>query len=780
VSKKRTEVSPPPGKGAFFKRHLALAVLLAATGLFYVVAGVLSGQFSVADDAAYIVEYGHFDRPLNLAGLAQIFNGIAREEMLHDYYRPLYVLVRTIDYHLYGTSPTGYHATSLLFYLLAVGSAYWIFCKLLPSTRAAFAAALLFALHPIHVEAVAWVMAGGYAIAGGLALLSFALYLSRRTWAATLAFAAAALVNPPAAVMPALVAGHMWIFPVKEAGERRRRRVNLGLMSAVAAAVVYLNFVVFPQRYARVFFDSAVASRSWLANFLATLRLLLVPLGLQTPYEGYVAKLSDPRLMAGAAGLLLMAAGVLLLRKRSRLAAFGLSCFLLGVLPTVTVWKNATGMADRYVFIASFGFILAAIALLSARSEGGLLADAFPSGGKTRSALGVAFLVLFAAVTWQRVSAWHDTERLFSDTLRKDPANIFAVRTLARYYSVTAATPEKAVPFLEKSIQLTEERLAHLANSSLVHFEQYNLAELRNELGIVDRESGQFEKAVALHERAIAGIPDSGREAYRTAEYYFQMGLAYDKMAGVRKETGDHPGFVAALEKALSSYQQSIERLPILSKSYQNAGLVLWRLGRLPEAERTLQKAFTLTPNNVAVIGLLANVYMQAGDQARARALMDEAIQKTAHREGNGPIMRDLQRLRLKLAENPETATDPSSDPGASFVTLFSQQKYDEALRVALLLKGSQASPDPSLLNNIGLCYYKLARYPEAEHAYLEAIKLRPDYGTAMDNLSLVYAKQNRLDLAISYAEKALQLKPDDPGVSRRLKAYYRQKTDEQ
>ena len=781
MSKKRTEVSSPPGKRAFFKRHLALAVLLAAAALFYVVAGVLSGQFSVADDAAYIVEYGHFDRPLNLAGLAQIFNGIAREEMLHDYYRPLYVLVRTIDYHLYGTSPTGYHATSLLFYLLAVGSAYWIFCKLLPSTRAAFAGALLFALHPIHVEAVAWVMAGGYTIAGGLALLSFALYLSRRTWASTLAFAAAALVNPPAAVMPALLAGHMWIFPVKEARERHRRRVNLGLMSAVAAAVVYLNFVAFPQRYARVFFDSAVASRSWLANFLATLRLLLVPLGLQTPYEGYVARLSDPRWMAGAACLLAMAAGVLLLRKRNRLAAFGLSWFLLGNLPTVTVWKNATGMADRYVFIASFGFILAAIALLSARSEGGLLPDGFSVGsGKTRAALGVAFLVFFAALTWQRISAWHDTERLFSDTLRKDPANIFAARTLARYYSVTAATPEKAVPFLERSIQLTEERLAHLANYSLVHFEQYNLAELRNELGIVDRESGQFEKAVALHERAIAGIPDSGREAYRTAEYYFQMGLAYDKMATGRKESGDHAGFVAAMEEALSCYQQSIDRLPILSKSYQNAGLVLWRLGRLPEAERYLQKALTLTPNNVAVIGLLANVYMQAGDKAKAAALLDEAIQKAAHREGNGSIMRDLQRLRLKLAENPETATDPSFDAGASFVTLLSQHKYDEALRVALLLKGSQASPDPSLLNNIGLCYYKLARYPEAEQAYLEAIKLRPDYGTAMDNLSLIYAKQNRLDLAISYAKKALKLKPDDPGVTRRLKAYYRQKTDEQ
>jgi protein O-mannosyl-transferase len=755
---------------------VSFVVLLAVAALLYTLAGVLQGEFSVADDSAYIVENGHFDRPLNLVGLAQIFNSIAKEEMLHDYYRPIYVLVRTIDYHLYGTSPFGYHVTSLLFYLLAVGSAYWILLKLLPSTRAALVGALLFALHPIHVEAVAWVMAGGYTIAGALALLCFALYLSRQTWASGLAFAAAALANPPAAVMPALVVGHMWLFPAKEAGERRRRWENLGLMAAAAAGVVYLNFVVFPQRYARAFFDSAVAVRSWLANFFATLRLLVVPLGLRTPYEGYIEKLGDPRWMAGAASLLLMGAGVLALRRRSRAAAFGLFWVLVGVLPTVTVWKNATGMADRYVFIASFGLILAAVALLSARSDVGLLADRFQAWvGKARTLLGVAFLLFFAAVTWQRVRAWHDTETLFADTLAKDPANIFAARTLARYYSVTASTPEKAVPHLEKSIQLAEERIAKLANPSLVHFEQYNLAEIRNELGIVNRESGQYEKAVALHESAIAGIPNTGPEGYRTAEYYFQMGLAYDKWADLRKKTGDQPGFAAALEDALSCYRQSIERLPISSKSYQNAGLALLRLGRLPEAESTLDRALTLTPNNLEVIGLLANVHMQAGNREKAGALLDEAVQKAARRQGNGPLMRELQRSKSKLAAQPETPTSPSFDGDALFVTLLRQQKYEEALRVALSLKKGQDSPDPSLLNNIGLCYYKLARYPEAESAYLEAVKLRPDYDTAMDNLSLVYAKQNRFDLAISFAERALQLKPGDPGITRHLAAYRRQ-----
>ena len=775
MSKKMIEVPPPSGAGAFLRKHMRLVVLLAATALLYTGAGVLSGRLNLVDDYGYIVQFGHYDRSLNLSGLAQMFSSISKQEMLHDYYRPIYTLIRSIDYRLYGTSPTGYHVTSLVFYLLAVASAYWILLQLLPSTWAAFAGALIFAVHPIHVEAVAWIMAGGYAMAGALALAAFALYLSGSTWASTLAFAAAALTNPPAVVMPALVWGHMWLFRAKHAEERRRRWLNFVLMSAAAGGVMYLNFVAFPQRYSGTTFESSVAARSWLANMFSYMRLIVVPLGLQTPYERYTERLSDPRCLAGAAGLLLMGAAILVLRKRSRLASFGLFWFFVGVLPTLTVWKKASGMADRYMFLASFGLILAATAFSSAQSDGGLLADRFQAKArKALAPLGVVFVVLFAAVAWQRVRAWHDTETLLTDTLRKDPGNVFAVRSLARYYSVTVSTPEKAVPYLERSMQLTEARIGKVTNPSLVNFERYNLAELRSALGIVSRELGQYEKAVALHESAIAEISNTDLDRSRTADYYFQMGLAYDKMGDLRKKAGDQPGFVVALEQALSCYQQSIARLSILSNSYQNAGFALFRLGRLPQAKSILEKALTLTPNNLEAIGLLANVYIQTGEQAKAKALLDEAIRKAGPRQGNGPLMRELQRLRAKLAGEPVSPDGQSFDAGASLFALLGQKKYEEALSVALSLQRTQDSPDPLLLNNIGLCYYKLDRYPEAERAYLEAIKLRPDYGTAMDNLSLVYAKQGRLDLAISYAERALRLKPGDPGISRHLEGYHR------
>jgi len=155
------------------KKHLPLAALLAATALLYTGAGVLSGRLNLVDDHDYIVQYGHYDRSFNLAGLVQMFSSISKQEMLHDYYRPIYTLVRCIDYRLYGTSPTGYHVTSLFFYLLAVASAYWILRKLVPSTLAAFAGALLFAVHPIHVEPWLGSWPAAYAIAGALALASF-------------------------------------------------------------------------------------------------------------------------------------------------------------------------------------------------------------------------------------------------------------------------------------------------------------------------------------------------------------------------------------------------------------------------------------------------------------------------------------------------------------------------------------------------------------------------------------------------------------------------------
>jgi tetratricopeptide (TPR) repeat protein len=97
---------------------------------------------------------------------------------------------------------------------------------------------------------------------------------------------------------------------------------------------------------------------------------------------------------------------------------------------------------------------------------------------------------------------------------------------------------------------------------------------------------------------------------------------------GPAQKAGDQEGFVAALEKALSCYQQSIERLPILSNSYQNAGLALFRLGRLPEAERILEEGIDVDAQQRRSDWVVGE-YLYADRRAReSGALLDEAIQK--------------------------------------------------------------------------------------------------------------------------------------------------------
>jgi hypothetical protein len=82
MPKKRNAAPPPSGTAQSFKKHLPLAALLAVTALLYTGAGVLSGRLNLVDDYDYIVQYGHYDRPLNLAGLAQMFNRTFTQETM--------------------------------------------------------------------------------------------------------------------------------------------------------------------------------------------------------------------------------------------------------------------------------------------------------------------------------------------------------------------------------------------------------------------------------------------------------------------------------------------------------------------------------------------------------------------------------------------------------------------------------------------------------------------------------------------------------------------------
>lgn len=287
-------------------RHLFLPFVLLTACVLFLYAESFVGELNQLDDIGYIVEYGHYDRSLDASGIRDIFVTIAAREKIHDYYRPIYTLVRILDYKLYGTSAFGYHITNTLFYLLAVFGVYLILLKLLKEASPALLGALLFAAHPIHVEAVTWIMSGGHLVSASFIFLAFYFYLSRKIAPSIIAYSVAGLSYPASAIFPFLALGHYWVSSSKaNKAEAARRKILVGLF-VVAGAVALINFILLPEHYTVSSFDTATAFRTLTVNFFRYGRLMLLPLGLMTPWEGYVDSFLNIRFFSGLA----MAAGL--------------------------------------------------------------------------------------------------------------------------------------------------------------------------------------------------------------------------------------------------------------------------------------------------------------------------------------------------------------------------------------------------------------------------------------------------------------------------------------
>ncbi len=739
-------------------RTWPLMALMAITVLIYTPS--LRGSLNQLDDYSYIVESGHYDRPLNATGLRQVFFTIAQKEALHDYYRPVYTLIRMIDYRLYGVSPTGYRVTNLLFYLWATWMVYLILILVVASRSAALLGAALFATHPVHVEAVAWIMAGGYAIAGAFALTSFYFYLRKRKGPCLLFFALAAFTNPPSVVLPVLIWGHDRCFPEPTLQGRRWRLSLMAILLVLAGFIAWLNLVIFPQHYAGVFFDTATAFRTALENIFRYTVLMGFPLGLHSPREEYSMGWGDPLWLAGVGLALIFVRGTFEMWRRGyRAAVFGLFWFILCLAPTVTIWKNPSTMAERYAFLASFGFCLACSSLWAARVE--KTPDLSPLNGRWNklkgigrlpaAAFAVALLFFFASSIW-RSWLWADSERLMTDTLRTEPGAVFAVRTLLNFYSSRrpSALP-RTLPYIERCLSIVEDRLRRVKTSSLISYERLNLSQLKCSRAIVLRSLKRYDEAFREHEQAAQEAPRPD------GDIYFQWALTYDDASEDLARTGQNELRGNYLKRALGLYHQAAEANPLSSRAYQNAGLILYQMGKPGSAVQLLKRALELSPNNLEVVGLLARAYLDSGERLRAQELARQALLLAERRHARPELLRELDSLSREFSF---AQKDQTLDEQARFVALFQNQEYAEALDAALSLLKSSPNPQTRALNNVGLCYYKLKRYSEAESYYQKALKIDPDYSLALHNLALVYDKTGRPDLAEGAKRKAQRASP--------------------
>ena len=429
--------APHRGPGRRFPAWEAAAAL-AAVALFARTVGfdwVYDDQMEVARNA-FVTSLAHVPRMF----ASTVWAGSGMETYL---YRPLALVTYAFNYQLSGTSPWSYHLTNVLLHagvsvlVVRVGLRWGL------STLAAGAAGLLFAVHPVHVEAVAPVF-GRKDLLATLFVLSMALTHHRATqrggWrlaAAPLLYLAAMLSKEVGIVGVALVAAQdAWLHRDLR-GYLARRHVPVAYASYLLAAAAFLaarttvtGGLAIPDTST---FDNPLVGAP-LVTRLATAWMVagkgvvlhVLPVTQSPDYSFNAIPLAqgfgDPRTLLAAA-FTLVGAGVLALRSvRGSVAPLAAAWYGVALLPVANVLLiTGTLFAERLLYLPSVAFCLAAGAGV------GWVSRAHP-----RVAWGgiVVAVAAFSALTWRYTSAWTDDVTLFQAAVAAVPASTKAQHKL--------------------------------------------------------------------------------------------------------------------------------------------------------------------------------------------------------------------------------------------------------------------------------------------------------------------------------------------------------------
>ena len=482
-----------------------------------------------------------------------------------NYYRPLMHLVNLGCYRLFRFHPWGYHLLSLLVHAGCTLLVLLIARKIGFSETIAFWGALLFALHPIHTEAVAWIAANTELIYTFLVLLAFLQYLKgSRGWPPFLLFVGLLMKETAIVLIPLIGAWELYNTRDLTWGPR------LKAVAAVLAPYAIPLVVYFPMRIHALHGMTMVANAFVISleqQFYTTFALLgqylwklLDPLPFNIFYVFHeTTSPSDPQFLRGfAATLAVIGLGWLLWRRGSRL---WLAVFLILVPLLPVLWIQHIGQnvfTERYLYLPSVGVCWLVAALLDRTPR--WIAYAPVAG-----VLGGLLASWYAVTTFNRNYEWHDDITLYEKTLIVSPESTLIRGNLANTY-LLGNNLERALPHFRRVAR----------DKPLEAIYQVNL-------GIALGRMGRYGEARQVLERARLLQPD--------------MPTAWTNLGLISEMEGK-------LDEAEMEYRTALKLDPVNSDAHQNLGALLVGKGQFEEAELH----FRATATHGALGKLLASI----------------------------------------------------------------------------------------------------------------------------------------------------------------------------
>ena len=559
-------------------------------------------------------------------------------------YIPLAWLTLGLDFVLWGMNPAGYHLTNLLLHCANAMVFYFVARRLLALVMPADAeanrwldlaagfSALLFALHPLRVESVAWITERRDVLTGFFYLLTILYYLKaaacadkpkrfRWFWMSVGLFALSLLSKMSGITLP-LAFLVLDIYPLgRLPGDPGRwfskdsRRVWLEKMPFMLMVIPagLAGIIGQAQTGALMTLEKfGVAERFSVALFglVFYIRKMLAPFGLSPyyPLPDKIDPFAAPFLLSGLLVVLITAAAFAARRKWPAVLAVW-ACYIITLLPVLGFAQSGQQIAaDRYTYLPSFG-----LAVLAAGAAVWFFREKCRRSWKGAALIMCALLAALSCLTWRQVKVWHDSESVWR-------------RTLALYPDVPLAHSNLGLALAGQGKKDEAMREYYLAIKA-----QPDYALAHNNLANALAARGKTEEAMRHYEQAIKAKPD-----YADAHYNFALALAaqgkpdlailhYDLTLKAQPDYAlAHNNLANILagqnkyDDAIVQYNLALDDRPDLAEAHYNMANSLAAQGKLDEAVLHYKLTLQARPNLALAYNNLANALTRQGKLAEA------------------------------------------------------------------------------------------------------------------------------------------------------------------
>jgi Flp pilus assembly protein TadD len=671
----RKKNAPPPPPGPLETSGSGKIALWVCTGLalvtFLVFLPVLHNEFVNYDDPDYVTANQHVQSGLTPSSIGWAFTAGHASN-----WHPITWISHMADWSLFGDHPAWHHFVSLLFHMANSVILFLLLRSLTTALWPSAVVAALFALHPCHVESVAWVSERKDVLSaffGLLSLWSYGLYALRqgkggeaatraRRWyvVSVVLFLLGLMSKPMLVTLPfVLLLVDYWplnrISPVRRATVTRLflEKTHFFLLSIGSSVVTFFvqrkggavsTSISLPARIE----NAVVAYARYLGDLVwpHDLAVLYPHPGSWPPSQIWIA----------AAVLLAITVVVVLFARKRPYLIVGWLWFLGMLVPAIgLVQVGVQSMADRYTYLPFIGlFIMAAWSLFEVIQRATV-----PSAGSTALA-GMTALMMFvllaaAFATNQQTRLWQNSETLFRHAARVTRGNYLAYNNLGFYLSNRGETAE-AIENYRESLKIKpdyEDALNNLGFSLAAQkkyfeaIENYTLAlkvrpnhvEVHNNLGNALSDLGRLDEAIPHYEFALKEKPEHAdahnnfgvvlamKGRFDEAIEQFHLAMRYKKnYASAHSNLGNTYAVQHKLEEASAEYHESLRLNPNDPQAHNNLGNVLAEQGKLEEAAGEYRQSVKLDANNPETHFNLGMVSLRQSQPAEAEKQFREAL----------------------------------------------------------------------------------------------------------------------------------------------------------